>query len=138
MDGQLSCQSGTPSPSESVSVTPQPHTPGAVLFGSFGQPSVQSITPSPSVSRGVQRAQREDETPPMVVKLPPTIRSDPRVANAETPLLAPMPTGNHSAACHLAMLLTLTPPALVNIPPTKRSPLKLANSNAPPPPVALM
>ena len=30
--------------------TPQPQVPGAVLFGSDGQPSLQSAVPSPSVS----------------------------------------------------------------------------------------
>src|SRR3712207_245148 len=50
--GQLSRQSGTPSPSPSVSGTPQPHAPGAVLLGSSGQESLQSAAPSlsPSVS----------------------------------------------------------------------------------------
>ena len=37
-----SLQSGVPSESESVSATPQPHTPGAVLFGSLSQRSWQS------------------------------------------------------------------------------------------------
>src|SRR5262249_14039092 len=48
--GQASLQSGTPSPSESVSATPQPQMPGEVLAGSFGQPSWQSGVPSPSES----------------------------------------------------------------------------------------
>src|SRR5512146_2991705 len=34
----------------SGSGTPQPHWPGAVLAGSFGQPSLQSAVPSPSLS----------------------------------------------------------------------------------------
>ncbi len=57
--GQLSRQSRTPSPSVSTSGTPQPHTPGDVLFGSSGQlsdggggggGSMQSGTPSLSLS----------------------------------------------------------------------------------------
>src|SRR5438034_1234403 len=43
-------QSGVPSPSLSMSATPQPQLPGAVLLGSFGQPSSWSHTPSPSLS----------------------------------------------------------------------------------------
>src|SRR5690349_5359595 len=43
-------QSGVPSWSVSVSGCPQPQTPGAILAGSFGQPSMQSGVPSPSVS----------------------------------------------------------------------------------------
>ena len=39
-----------PSPSRSPSAEPQPHDPGLVLFGSFGQPSLQSAVPSPSES----------------------------------------------------------------------------------------
>src|ERR1043166_2051037 len=39
-----------PSPSESASNTPHPHSPGAVLAGSLGHPSLQSATPSPSLS----------------------------------------------------------------------------------------
>src|SRR6218665_436626 len=50
MFGQLSLQFAMPSLSESVSATPQPHTPGAILFGSFGQPSIRSQVPSPSPS----------------------------------------------------------------------------------------
>merc|ERR1712137_928932 len=38
------------SPSESPSLTPQPQSPGSVLFGSSGQRSSQSETPSPSES----------------------------------------------------------------------------------------
>ncbi|MGA1755919.1 MAG: hypothetical protein ACO4BV_10615, partial [Ilumatobacteraceae bacterium] len=37
--GQRSLQSAVPSPSVSVSTTPQPHAPGSSLFGSVGQPS---------------------------------------------------------------------------------------------------
>ena len=37
---------GVPSLSLSMSATPQPHTPGAVLPGSLGQPSWQSGVPS--------------------------------------------------------------------------------------------
>ena len=43
-------QSAIPSLSESVSGTPQPHAPGATLFGSFGQPSHTSPCPSLSSS----------------------------------------------------------------------------------------
>ena len=39
-----------PSPSVSVSATPQPQIPGAIFAGSFGQPSLQSAVPSPSLS----------------------------------------------------------------------------------------
>src|SRR5207244_2485985 len=45
-----SMQSGTPFPFASMSGVRQPHTPGAILLGSFGQPSATSGTPSPSVS----------------------------------------------------------------------------------------
>jgi hypothetical protein len=38
--GQLSLQSAMPSPSLSVSGVPQPQVPGAILLGSFGQPSM--------------------------------------------------------------------------------------------------
>eukprot|EP00035_Acanthoeca_spectabilis_P013913 m.262484 g.262484 ORF g.262484 m.262484 type:complete len:335 (-) comp16004_c0_seq12:4410-5414(-) len=48
--GQASLQSGVPSPSESVSATPQPHAPGAVLLGSLAHASLQSAVPSPSES----------------------------------------------------------------------------------------
>ena len=43
-------QSATPSPSASESAAPQPHTPGAVLFTSSGQPSQASMRPSRSRS----------------------------------------------------------------------------------------
>ena len=33
-----------------MSATPQPHWPGAILLGSFGQPSFESPVPSPSES----------------------------------------------------------------------------------------
>jgi hypothetical protein len=52
-----SMQLGTPSPSLSVSGTPQGQIPGVVLSGSRGQPSVQSLTPSPSVSPSAQAPQ---------------------------------------------------------------------------------
>src|SRR5688572_30072885 len=48
-----------PSPSASAyqvvatSTVPQPHTPGAILFGSLGQPSLALHVPSPSVSSNV-------------------------------------------------------------------------------------
>ena len=48
--GQPSTQFGEPSPSESVSGTPQPQAPGAVFAASVGQPSTQLATPSPSES----------------------------------------------------------------------------------------
>src|SRR5687768_16343300 len=48
--GHWSLQSSTVSLSLSVSATPQPQTPGAVLFGSVGQPSKQLGVPSPSLS----------------------------------------------------------------------------------------
>ena len=47
---QMSWQSGTPSPSESVSGTPQPHTPGSTFSESSSQRSWQSGVPSPSES----------------------------------------------------------------------------------------
>jgi hypothetical protein len=49
-EGQPSEQSGTPSPSLSVSGCPQPQLPGDVLFGSFGHASTQFAVPSPSLS----------------------------------------------------------------------------------------
>jgi hypothetical protein len=39
-------QSGVPSPSLSASWLLQPQKPGAVLFGSFGHPSMQFAAPS--------------------------------------------------------------------------------------------
>ena len=45
-----SLQSAVPSRSVSVSAKPQPHAPGAVFNGSFGQPSLQSGVPSESLS----------------------------------------------------------------------------------------
>jgi hypothetical protein len=61
----VSTQSGVPLPSASVSATPQPHAPGAVLPGSAGQASVQSFAPSPSESRAAH-----DVTPYVYATLP--------------------------------------------------------------------
>src|SRR5258708_3977913 len=44
-------QSLTPFPLVSTSATPQPQSPGDILFGSAGQPSLASATPSPSSSQ---------------------------------------------------------------------------------------
>src|SRR5215471_2384482 len=79
-------QSGVPSPSLSTSRTPQPHTPGCVLFGSSGQQSPDASPPSmmhgKTTSAVLDSGAASARMPPV-----PTEASDP----AAPPVAAPPP-----------------------------------------------
>src|SRR5438876_714267 len=96
-------QLGVPSPSVSVSGLPQPHTPGAILLGSFGQTSMQLAVPSWSVS---------------VSGLPQPHWPGAILLGSFGPPSSPLPSGDQFDPSHWAQILALTPPALLKRPPT--------------------
>src|SRR5438477_10254432 len=59
--------------------------------------------------------------PPAVVNAPPTYRSPPDSANANTVLFMPEPSADQLLPFHLAMLVAALPPADAKKPPTYRS-----------------
>ena len=89
--GHRSLQFAVPSPSLSVSATPQPQIPAASLSGSCGQPSLQSGVPSRSESVVDQLSTKE--APVIAPSRPATRIQQPSPAASGTSKREPGPQG---------------------------------------------